>query len=136
MGCVHFFCCFFSLQLLEQSGNNPMSMIEENLVKEGNGKLEKNILNEKELCPNLQLSLSQSLGDVGGKEKCHSNMKDSSSSLSLSLSQHSSKHQGQSSEKYKDRGEPEIQFLGTDSSNKAATRLSTLDLTMSIQALE
>lgn len=109
-----------------------MAVIEENLGKEANGELEKRTLNEKEWLPNLQLSLRQNLGDGGGKEKCDRNVKEINSALSLSLSLPSSKQQGHPS----NDGEPEFQFLGTDSSNKATTRLSTLDLTMSIQALE
>ncbi|KAJ8616496.1 hypothetical protein MRB53_035868 [Persea americana] len=120
------------LQLQEQPANKPMAVIEENLGKEANGELEKRTLNEKEWLPNLQLSLRQNLGDGGGKEKCDRNVKEINSALSLSLSLPSSKQQGHPS----NDGEPEFQFLGTDSSNKATTRLSTLDLTMSIQALE
>lgn len=131
-GSCLFFLLFHSLQVQEQPANKPMAVIEENLGKEDNGELEKRILNEQEWLPNLQLSLRQNLGDGGGKEKCDRNVNEINSALSLSLSLPSSKQQGLPS----NDGKREFQFLGTDSSNKATTRLSTLDLTMSIQALE
>lgn len=109
-----------------------MPMKQQNLQTEGNGEIEDMLAREKEGLPNLQLSLSHNLGDVGGDTKHRGKGSGTGSAISLSLSLPPSKLQGHPSEKQKDNNRPEILFLQIDSSKKATMRLSTLDLTMSI----
>lgn len=122
------------LQLQTQSANRPMQLKENVLEKDDNGSTRQKISNQEDWFPNLQLSLNHDFGDGTGGEKHLENMTEISSALSLSLSIPSS--QANPSVRHKDNANPEIQFSQTDSSNKAAMRLSTLDLTMSIPALE
>ncbi|XP_058095558.1 two-component response regulator ARR10-like [Magnolia sinica] len=119
------------LELRARPVNNTMHTMED--VLENDSIENKAAMMKKGRIPNLQLSLSHSLGDSSRGE----NMKETGSEVvSLSLFPPSSMQEMQASERNLDPTQSEIQFLQTDSSNKAKLRLSTLDLTMSIGALE
>lgn len=123
---------FVSLQLRAQSENKPMPMTQKNRQIDDNGEIKNTNANEKELLPNLKLSLTHNLGDDGGDAKHYENGRGIVRAPSLSLSLPSSRLQGHPSEKHENNYIPELQFAQTDGSNKATMRLSTLDLTMSI----
>ncbi|ERN13862.1 hypothetical protein AMTRI_Chr01g132630 [Amborella trichopoda] len=117
-----------SLQLpLQQHGNDNLGM---NLLDKPcedtspDGKR----LNTSEL--DLQLTLNPSL------QKPHAEDIDSSLSLSLCTPPSSSKENPQESGQPRDTMKTDLRLLEKDSSGQAPRRLSTLDLTMSIRALE
>lgn len=85
---------------------------------------------ERDWIPNLQLSLSPNLvNDESTSKKGVEAEEEADSVLVLSLSPPISMQREETSK-------AEIQFLQRGSSHKAALGLSTLDLTMSIKALE
>ncbi|XP_077229392.1 uncharacterized protein LOC143862269 [Tasmannia lanceolata] len=115
------------LQIERQAVNEPVSIIE------GVDSIGRKKMKEMGWFPSLQLSLSHNMeeeDDMGGYE----DESEMDSGLSLSLSPPSSKKQEQPNENQIEAAE--LQYLQTKGSKKAAMRLSTLDLTMSIGALE
>ncbi|KAL5989680.1 hypothetical protein ACLOJK_010573 [Asimina triloba] len=126
-----------------QAANNNMHMVED--AADNDSIEKKNVVSAREkvwATPNLQLSLqSDSMGDKGPsgeqiklQEKI---IRGSSSAVSLSLFPPSFKHEAEAIGRSRDASQDKIQLFHTDISNKKAKLgASTLDLTMSIGALE
>ncbi|XP_031504544.1 putative two-component response regulator ARR21 [Nymphaea colorata] len=92
-----------------------------------------------ERLPNLQLTLSRSSGDEeeeNAKSGSRENEEELDDSLSLSLFSSSSPASKKQAQGNKDAMRTGFHFFQADNSKQAAGRLSTLDLTMSIGALE
>ncbi|XP_068653691.1 uncharacterized protein [Aristolochia californica] len=124
------------LELQRQPLNMPLTVFGSMMEKEENDSPERKKKKIKEMVwlPNLQLSLSSNLNEEKGEKD--GNEKGIDSELTLSLSSPLSVQLSQSSDREKDTPSSGIQFLGTNSTNNAAGRMSTLDLTMSMKALE
>ncbi|XP_068666705.1 uncharacterized protein [Aristolochia californica] len=123
-------------EIQRQPLNMPLTMFGSMLEKEENDSLERKKKKMKEMTwlPNLQLSLSSNLIEEEGKNDV--NEKGIDSELTLSLSSPHSGQLSKSCDREKDTPSSGIQFLGKNSTNRAAGRMSTLDLTMSMRALE
>lgn len=123
----------FQLELHKHPMSKPITKSEGMFAKKENHTTEVKRMRmtmERDWTPNMQLSLSPNLAnDEGTSKKGVETGEEVDSMLSLSLSPPISLQQ--------ETAKPvEIQFLQKGSSNKAALGLSTLDLTMSIRALE
>nr|XP_010915504.1 two-component response regulator ARR18 isoform X2 [Elaeis guineensis] len=123
----------FRLELQKHPMNKPMTTSEEILARKETHIPEVKRMRmtmERDWNPNLHLSLSPNLvNDESTSKKDHEAEEEGDSVLVLSLSPPISMQQEETSK-------AEIQFLQRGSSHKAALGLSTLDLTMSIKALE
>ncbi|XP_072961787.1 uncharacterized protein [Typha angustifolia] len=120
-----------SQQSQKHIDNKSMTMLgklllEKELLTKGAKKMKMTL--ERDWKPNLQLSLSPIMMDDGANKKNLESEEEVDSSLSLSLSAPTSMQH------YQETAKANVQFLGIG--NKAALGLSTLDLTMSIEALE
>ncbi|KAG1335255.1 two-component response regulator ARR10 [Cocos nucifera] len=124
----------FRLELQKHPMSKPMTRSEEILARKETHIPEvkrMRLTMERDWNPNLQLSLSPNLvNDESTSKKGLEAEEEVDSVLVLSLSPPISMQQEETSSK------SEIQFLQRGSSHKVALGLSTLDLTMSIKALE
>ncbi|CAN6443743.1 unnamed protein product [Victoria cruziana] len=115
---------------------NPTLVVESVKEEQINGGKEKK---RAEREPNLQLTLSRSSGDEeeeNAKSRSRENEEEIDDCLSLSLFSSSSPASKKQAQGNKDAMRTGFHFFQADNRKQAAGRLSTLDLTMSIGALE